>query len=100
MILHEIKKRLDAVEYLVEDYELLEDLRTSLRKIQDLERLSAKVSSKSANARDLIAIKNSISYLPKIKKSLGSSKNPYLSSIAEEISEFSALRKLIEKSYC
>jgi DNA mismatch repair protein MutS len=96
--IHEIKKRRDAVEYLVEDYELLEDFRTSLRKIQDLERLSAKVGSKSANARDLLAIKNSVSYLPKIKKSLGSSKNPYLSSISEEISEFSALIKLIEKS--
>src|SRR4030065_1321450 len=57
--IHEIKKRRDAVEYLVEDYELLEDFRTSLRKIQDLERLSAKVGSKSANARDLLAIKNS-----------------------------------------
>ncbi|MDP2754887.1 MAG: DNA mismatch repair protein MutS, partial [Nitrospirota bacterium] len=96
--IHEIKKRRDAVEYLVEDYELLEDFRTSLRKIQDLERLSAKVGSKSANARDLLAIKNSVSYLPKIKKSLGSSKNPYLSSNSEEISEFSALIKLIEKS--
>jgi DNA mismatch repair protein MutS len=94
----EIKKRLDAVEYLVEDYELLEELRTSLGKIQDIERLSAKVSSKSANARDLIAIKNSVSHLPKIKKSLSSSKNPYLSSIAEDISEFSAIRELIEKA--
>jgi DNA mismatch repair protein MutS len=96
--IHEIKKRRDAVEYLVEDYELLEELRTSLRKIQDLERLSAKVLSKSANARDLIAIKNSISYMPKIKKSLSSSKDPYLSSIAEEISEFLSLGNLIEKA--
>jgi DNA mismatch repair protein MutS len=96
--IHEIKKRQDAIEYLIEDYELLEELRTSLRKIQDLERLSAKVLSKSANARDLIAIKNSIAYLPKIKKSLGSSKDLYLSSIAEEISEFISLSKLIEKA--
>jgi DNA mismatch repair protein MutS len=96
--IHEIKKRQDAVEYLVEDYELLEELRTSLRKIQDLERLSAKVLSKSANARDIIAIKNSIAYLPKIKKSLSSSKDFYLSSVAEEISEFISLSKLIEKA--
>jgi DNA mismatch repair protein MutS len=93
----EIKKRLNAVEYLVDDYELLEELRTSLRKIQDIERLSAKVSAGSASARDLIAIKNSIVHLPNIKKSLSSSKNPYLSSIAEDISELSAIRELIEK---
>jgi DNA mismatch repair protein MutS len=96
--IHEIKKRQDAVEYLVEDYELLEELRTSLRKIQDLERLSARVFSKSANARDLVAIRNSIAYLPKIKKSLNSSKDLYLSSIAEEISEFISLSKLVEKA--
>ncbi|MDH5203033.1 MAG: DNA mismatch repair protein MutS [Nitrospirota bacterium] len=95
--IHEIKRRQDAVEFLVEDYELLEDLRTSLRKIQDIERLSSRVSSGSANARDLIAIKNSILNLPKIKKSLSSSKNPYLKSISEEIAEFSALRELIER---
>jgi DNA mismatch repair protein MutS len=94
----EIKKRLDTIEYLVEDYELLEELRTSLRKIQDIERLSAKVSAGSANARDIIAIKNSVTHLPVIKESLKSCKNHYLSSIAEEISEFSSLRKLIEKA--
>jgi DNA mismatch repair protein MutS len=94
----EIKKRLDTVEYLVEDYELLEEIRTSLRKIQDLERLSSKVNSKAANARDLVGIKNSIIHLPKIKKSLNTSKNLSLRLISEEISEFSDLRELIEKS--
>jgi DNA mismatch repair protein MutS len=93
-----IKMRQDAVEYLIEDYELLEELRTSLRKIQDLERLSSKVSSKSANARDLIGVKNSLTYLPKVRKSLSICKNHYLRSISEDISEFSDLRKLIEKS--
>jgi DNA mismatch repair protein MutS len=96
--IQEIKMRQDAVEYLIEDYELLEELRTSLRKIQDLERLSSKVSSKSANARDLIGIKNSLTSLPKVRKSLSISKNLYLRSISEDISEFSELRKLIEKS--
>jgi DNA mismatch repair protein MutS len=95
---NEIKKRLDTVEYLVEDYELLEEIRTSLRKIQDLERLSSKVNSRTANARDLVGIKNSIIHLPKIRKSLNTSKNLPLKLISEEISEFSDLRELIEKS--
>jgi DNA mismatch repair protein MutS len=96
--IHEIRKRLDAVEHLFDDYELLEDLRTSLRNIQDIERLSAKIDARNANARDLIAIKTSILYLPRIKKSLSSSKNSYLSSIADEIFEFSVIKELIEKS--
>lgn len=66
----EIKNRHNAVEYLVEDFELLEELRNLLRKIQDLERLSSKLASRTANARDMIAIKNSVIYLPRIKKPL------------------------------
>jgi len=94
----EIKRRQDAVEYLLDDFELLDELRTSLRKVQDIERLSSRVNSRTANARDLIAIKNSILTLPKIKKSLNSSRNPYLLIISEDISEFSEMRKEIEES--
>ncbi len=96
--IQEIQLRQSAVEHLVDDYELLEELRTSLRKIQDLERLSAKIHARSAHARDLIAIKNSASYLPKIKKFLHKSSNSYLQTIAEDMSEFSSLRELIEKA--
>jgi DNA mismatch repair protein MutS len=94
----DIHLRQNAVEHLVDDYELLEELRTSLRKIQDLERLSARVQAKSAHARDLVAIKNSASYLPKIKRFLRHSHNPYLHKIAEDLSEFTQLRALIEKA--
>ena len=96
--INEIQQRQSAVEYLVDDYELLEELRTSLRKIQDIERLSAKVHAKSAHARDLVAIKNSASHFPKIKKFLRKSHNAYLHATAEDISEFSKLRGLIEKA--
>ena len=78
----EIRKRQEAVEYLLFDFELLESLRTSLRRIQDIERLVSRVISKTANARDLIAIKNSLSHLPKIRKSLGSSKDAFLKSLS------------------
>ncbi len=94
----EINKRHAAIEHLVEDFELLETLRTSLRSIQDLERLASRVFSGTANARDMIAIKNSLSSLPRIKKALSSSKEHYLKSLSGEISEFSLLRELIGKA--
>ena len=96
--IHEIKKRQDAVEYLLDDYELLEELRTSLRKIQDIERLSSRVLSKIANARDLISIKTSIANMPKIRKALKTSRNPYLSELSESIAEFPEIRELIVNS--
>lgn len=95
---NEIKQRQDVIEHLIEDFELLEGLRTSLRKVQDLERLSSRVNSKTANARDLVAIKNSILALPKIKKSMSSSRNSYLRIISEDIAVFSDISTLIEKS--
>ncbi len=94
----QIHKKQGAVEYLVEEYELIETLRNNFRKVQDIERLSNRVATKSANPRDLIAIKNSITHLPAIKKALLSSQEAYLKSISDEISEFSLLRSLIESS--
>jgi DNA mismatch repair ATPase MutS len=55
-------------------------------KIQDIERAFIKGNFKSANARDLVAIKISIVHLPKIKKSLSSSRNAYLNHQSREIS--------------
>ena len=94
----EIRRRQEAVEYLVDDFEMLEALRTSLRRIQDIERLASRVNSKTANARDLIAIKNSLVHFPKIKKVLGASKDPFLKSLALEIYECIGIRSLIEKN--
>jgi DNA mismatch repair protein MutS len=96
--LNEIKQRRDAIEYLIDDFELLEQLRTALRRIQDIERLTTKIHAKTANARDTVAIKISVVNVPSIKKSLNASKNAFLRTIAEAISEFHALKELIEKS--
>jgi DNA mismatch repair protein MutS len=96
--INEIGVRHDAVEFLVYDFELLDELRTSLRRVQDLERLAARVSSGSANARDLIAIKNTLAEIPKIKKALMNSREPSLKAISAETADFSLLRDLIDRS--
>ncbi|MBF0329386.1 MAG: DNA mismatch repair protein MutS [Nitrospirae bacterium] len=94
----EIIKNQNAVEALIEDYELMEELRTTLRKIQDIERLVSKILLKSAGPRDLVAIKNSTSYLPEIKKFLVSSKDAYIKTLGRNIMEFADLKELIESS--
>lgn len=94
----EIIKRQDAVEAIIEDYELMEELRTTLRKIQDIERLTSRIISKSAGPRDLIALKGSIECMPKIKKLLSSSTNAYIKEIGNSISEFVDLKDLIDFS--
>jgi len=92
-----IQARLGAIEYLIEDFELLETIRTCLRKVQDLERLAARVTTGKAHARDLVAIRTSLAELPKLRKALNTSREPYLKSVAEEIAELPLHRELIEK---
>ncbi len=92
-----INLRLRAVNHLVEDYELMEALRNSLRKILDIERLAQSVSTGNANARDLVAIKTSLGYLPRIKSALSVAQDEFLSSLGEAISEFTEVMELIER---
>ncbi|MCL0067035.1 hypothetical protein M1N54_04035 [Thermodesulfovibrionales bacterium] len=65
----EIINRQDAVATIIMDYELMEKLRTTLKKIQDMERLASRVISRAASPRDVVALKDSIERLPEIKNS-------------------------------
>nr|MDA8388882.1 DNA mismatch repair protein MutS [Nitrospiraceae bacterium] len=90
------KRRLDAVESLVDDYELADRLRGALRKIQDMERLAARVSMGTANARDLVALKNSLKLVPLIRKALSPCRDPLLAETAGRCGDFSALTAFLE----
>jgi len=94
--INEIKNRQDAVHYLYEDFLLLEELRNNLRKIQDIERLTIKINSKTANARDLVALKNSLIILPKIKNLLLKADNNYIRELSNDIYNFDKIIKLID----
>ena len=67
----EINKRLDAVEEFVNNMISREEMREYLSPVYDLERLITKVSYKSINPRDMIALKTSLSMLPHIKYVIG-----------------------------
>lgn len=62
-----IQKRLDAVEELYGSSILREELGNHLKDISDIERLTAKVAANSCNARDLVALKESLQKLPAIE---------------------------------
>jgi DNA mismatch repair protein MutS len=96
--LEEIRGRHGAVKYIVEDYELIERLRRNLRNVQDIERLAQKIARASANARDLVAVKNSVSVLPAIQGVLSPSLNGHLAELGEAIADFSVLVALLNKS--
>lgn len=55
-----IQGRLDIVEKIVNDHKLRADIQTNLKHISDIERLISKVGTKTANARDLVSLANSL----------------------------------------
>ena len=64
---HEVNLRLDAVELLIDDVILRNNLREALKAVYDLERLSGRIAGGNANARDMLALKYSVSVLPEMK---------------------------------
>lgn len=65
-----IHERLDAVSALAQDSLARNALRERLRKLADLERLSARASTGTASARDLVALRNTLQVVPELHAEL------------------------------
>ena len=93
-----IERRLDAVQALFTDAIVRDELREYLRSIYDLERLLGKVSYRTANPRDFLALQSSLSMLPHIKDLLKEFQCGLLKETCEELDDLSDLFTLIETS--
>ena len=87
-----------SIEELNQNLMVREEIRDLLKNIYDLERLMTKVSYRSANPRDLIAFKNSLSMLPHIKYQLQSYKTPLMQELYETMDEMEDIYQLIDDS--
>lgn len=93
-----IEQRLDAVEELVKAAVLRESLRKAIKGIYDLERLVGRVAYGTANARDLVALKQSIARLPHIVALEGQVKSKYLQLLISDIDPMGDIHTLLEES--
>lgn len=91
-----IDRRLDLVESFVKDSLLVREVRALLEQIHDIERLISKLSLGTGNARDLIALKNSLQIIPELKQKLSS--HHLLGSVCQELHTLEHIADLIEKS--
>jgi DNA mismatch repair protein MutS len=66
----QIRRRQDAVEFLVEHATLRAELREKLREVYDLERLAGRVKLGTASPRDLAALRRSLERLPELAQLL------------------------------
>ena len=92
----EIMQRLDAVEELKDNAITREELREYLNPVYDLERLISRISYQTANPRDLVAFKTSLSMLPHIKYIMKSLQSPLLVQLQEEMDELADLFALVD----
>ena len=92
----EIDRRLDMVEELNENIINREELREYLAPIYDLERLISKISYRSANPRDLVAFRQSLSMLPSIKYILMTFEHSHLKQYGEELDDLKDICNLIQ----
>lgn len=96
----EIRKRLDAVEELRNDPIKANNISNSLKYIYDFQRLTARVATGRADARDLIALKKTLAQLPDIKYELSDVSSSLLKELERSIGDFDDLFSLIDRSVC
>lgn len=86
-----IRARHDTIQELIENPGLREDLRQLLRGMYDLERLTGRASSGKANARDLVALADSLLKLPELADLAAYGSSPYLRALQSVPSELEQL---------
>ena len=94
----ELESRLDAVEELAGNIIAREELRRVLGGIQDLERLLSKITLEAANARDLLALKQSLGPLPILRTYLTHFRAARLGELHARLDDLADVHELLEKS--
>ena len=92
-----MEERLDCIEELCQRYIDGEELREYLDSIYDMERLIGKISISSANARDMLALKSSLQFLPVIKRTLSSFSGKLLQGLGQEMDGLEEIYTRIEE---
>jgi len=94
----EIDKRLSAVEFFYSNIAIRQDINEYLSRVYDLERLSSKLVYGTVNARDMLALKQSLQYLPDIKRMLLNTDNKHLVSIVSDLDDLRDIYDLLDRA--
>jgi DNA mismatch repair protein MutS len=79
-----IRRRLDAVAALVDDRDTRSTVRETLSRVDDLERIMARICCRRANARDLVGLARSLALVPALCARLETVGDPLLKLLARE----------------
>ena len=93
-----IERRLDAVDELMHNFLLTQEVRSALEPIYDIERLVTKISYGSVNARDALALGNSLKMIPKVKEFLADYRCEALCDIYNRLDPMEDVCELLERA--
>ncbi|MEK7293607.1 MAG: DNA mismatch repair protein MutS [Nitrospirota bacterium] len=93
-----IRARLDAVGELLQALETRVAIRAALRSVQDILRLSSRISLGAASPRDVLALKQSVAVLPELRARVASCRAPVLREMAANWDNLADVHELIEKT--
>ncbi|MBN1538584.1 MAG: DNA mismatch repair protein MutS [Candidatus Thermoplasmatota archaeon] len=97
-----IQERLDAVQALFNDLFLRSDIKDALKRIADLERIIMRMSLKRANARDLMALRNSLTAASDLRAVLEGSDTSVqcgtLKELASRLADLGCIVELIDRA--
>jgi DNA mismatch repair protein MutS len=96
-----IEARLDAVGHLLQQTVVRGEIRKELRGIQDLERLTSRITLGQAMPRELVALRKSLGQLPVLKNFVtppATGGSELLRQLHEEIDELGDARELLERA--
>ena len=95
-----IEARLDAVSELSERLMDRDEIREYLGTVYDIERLMGRVAFGTANPRDLIALKSSLSMLSPVKELTSGFKASLMRELSDDIDSLNDMHELIERAIC
>lgn len=93
-----IQSRLEAVREFYQNSTMRSQIKDALKGINDLERIIGRVSLKVANARDLLALGNSLARIAKIIPVLQNCTSSLLTSILQQLNPLADLRQRLENT--
>lgn len=93
-----IQERLDATEELYHRHEVRAQGRDALRSVFDLERIVSRISFGSANAKDLLSLKDSMTVLPRVQQLLDGLNGRTFRGMAERFDTMADLYERLERA--
>ena len=91
-----IDARLDVVEFLIKEHDLVKTISAALKLIGDLERLISKVSLHKINPREVIQLNRALHAFQPLKETLLHCGNPHLQKLGDQINNCELIRNKID----